>query len=342
MNKGLLLFLVACIVAGLITFGLIVTIYGDNVKNRATGFVDLYLPSDVEYSEVLDILVKEEILKDVRTFDWVANRMNYPNTVEGGKYIIPNQMSNRALVRQLRNGFGEQEIKLPLHSIHSKADLYERVSGVLETSDSALHDLFSNSVLLAEKGMTIDNGWATVLSDTYRFNWDTDAQEFLVRMQYEFNQYWNADRIAQAEKLELKPLDCIIIASIIEKESTKQDEYRRIAGVYVNRLLKDMPLQADPTVKFALNQPDLRRILIRHTEVDSPYNTYKYKGLPPGPIGLPEKTSIQAVLEAEAHDYLYFCAKDDFSGYHAFAKSYREHKQNARRYQKALNESGIF
>ncbi len=182
---------------------------------------------------------------------------------------------------------------------------------------------------------------ASILANTYKFRWTTNAAEFLERMDTEFNNFWNSSRLEKANNLNITPIDAVILASIVEKESNKKDEYGRIAGVYLNRLQQNWPLQADPTVKYALRQPELKRVLTIHTEVDSKYNTYKYPGLPPGPIGLPMTTTIDAVLNAEDHSYMYFCARDDFSGYHDFAKNLREHNKNARAYQRALNERGI-
>jgi UPF0755 protein len=342
MNRGFLFFLVVGIIVSLIVIGMTIMVYGDNVKNTDTGFYDIYIPSGIDYNAVVNLLEDSLILKNTRTFEWVAERMNYPNTVEAGKYTVPNLISNRALVTQLRNGYSEQPVKLALHTINSKNELYTRVSNVLECDSAELAQVFENDSILTAYSLNQENGWSTILCDTYQFNWDTDALEFFDRMLLEFNSYWNDDRKNMADQHNLSPIDCITLASIIEKESVKTEEYRRIAGVYINRLEKNWPLQADPTIKYALQQPDIRRVLTKHLEIDSPYNTYKNPGLPPGPIGLPEKTTIQAVLEAEDHNYMYFCAKDDFSGYHVFASTLREHRQNARRYQQALNENGIY
>lgn len=342
MNKGFLLFLVAALIGALILIGFSFMIFADNVKNTESGVHELYISSSADYISIREQLTDEQIINNVKSFDWVATRMNYPNTIEAGKYLIPDHLSNRKLVELLRYGNGEKEIEVTINNIDSPEELFEKISSALEANQDSLSALFSNDSILSANNLTIDNGWAITLADTYKFNWDTDAYSYFKKMVSEYNNYWTSERKALAAKEGLKPMDCIIIASIIEKESTKTDEYRNIAGVYINRFKKGMPLQADPTVKFALKDPSIQRVLLKHLSVDSPYNTYKYAGLPPGPICLPEKSTIESVLNANKHDYLYFCASADFSGYHTFAKTLKEHNRNARLYQRALDKNGIF
>lgn len=314
----------------------------DNVRGGNKAVHTFFIASGSNLQAVTGELAKKQVVRSSKTFSWVARRMNLQHTLEPGMYLIPGYLSNVALVRFLRLGNGESTISLPIHSMDSRAELAALVSSTLEADSASLHAVLLGDSLLSAHGLNRENGWAIVLADTYEFYWDTDAGDFFKRMLREFDRFWTEDRRAKAGELGLSPMDCIILASIIERESVKSDEFARIAGVYVNRLRGDWPLQADPTVKYALNQPGLRRILYEHLEIDSPYNTYKYKGLPPGPIGLPEKTTIDAVLGAENHDYMYFCARADFSGYHVFAKTLAEHNRNAREYQWALNNSGIY
>lgn len=340
-RKALLFLLVSFLITALVGTGLGAIIFGDNIQNDKRIY-ELYIPRDATYADVKQILIDQEIIKNERSFDWVATRMNYPNTVKGGKYFIPNTYSNRHLLKDLRNGYASVPVKMPINSIDTKTELYEKVSEFIEADAASLDSIYNNADFLKKHDLTVDNAWATVMADTYEFNWNTDSKAFFKRMQSEFKKFWNADRVAKAKAKGMSPMDCIILGSIIEKESTKRDEYRTIAGVYINRLQKGWPLQADPTVKFALQDPSIKRILNKHLEIDSPYNTYKNQGLPPGPIGLPEKTTIDAVLNAQDHSYMYFCANSDFSGYHIFAKTLREHNKNAKKYQKALNQSNIF
>lgn len=342
MNKGFLFFLVVGIIGGLIVIGMALMIFGDNVKNLESGKHELFIPSNYSYDSVRNLLANEGVLRNDRTFDWVAGRMNYHKTVEPGKYLVDNHLSNRALIRLLRHGYGEESVTLTLHTINSRQDLYRKAGAVLECDSLSLQSVFEDESRLAAAGLTLETGWGIVLCDTYQFHWDTPPEAFFTRMRSEYDKYWTDERRSKAAAHDLSPMECIILASIIEKESVKLDEYRRIAGVYINRLQKNWPLQADPTIKFALGQRDLQRILNTHLEIDSPYNTYKNTGLPPGPIGLPEKTAIEAVLDAEDHNFMYFCARDDFSGYHEFSRTLQEHNRNARKYQDALNKNGIY
>ncbi|MEZ5007534.1 MAG: endolytic transglycosylase MltG [Chitinophagales bacterium] len=342
MNRGFLFLIVVFFIVALVTAGLSIMIFTDNIHNHEDGFHEFYISTGSSYADVEQSFVDQNIVKNIKSFDWVASRMNYPNTVEPGKYIISNSLSNRELIKQLRNGYDEVSVKLPITNIDSKEELFEVVSKTIEADTVELDFIFNDKQFLTSQNLTVDNSWAIVMADTYLFHWDTDGKAFFDRMLSEFKKYWTPERTQKAAAKGLKPIDCIILGSIIEKESTKKDEYPRIAGVYINRLRDNWPLQADPTVKFALNNSEIKRILNKHLEVDSPYNTYKNTGLPPGPIGLPQKTTIESIINAENHEYMYFCANSDFSGYHIFAKSLRDHNKNAKQYQKALNESNIY
>ena len=342
MNRGFLFLIVVFFIVALVTAGLSIMIFTDNVQNNEDGYHEFYIPTGSSYADVEQSFIDQHIIKNIKSFDWVAFRMNYPNTIEPGKYIISNTLSNRELIKQLRNGYDEVSVKLPITNIDSKEELFEVVSKTIEADTVELDFIFNDNQFLASQNLTVDNSWAIVMADTYLFHWDTDGKAFFDRMLNEFKKYWTPERTQKAAAKGLKPIDCIILGSIIEKESTKKDEYPRIAGVYINRLRDNWPLQADPTVKFALNNSEIKRILNKHLEVDSPYNTYKNTGLPPGPIGLPQKTTIESIINAENHEYMYFCANSDFSGYHIFAKTLREHNKNAKKYQKALNESNIY
>jgi len=180
------------------------------------------------------------------------------------------------------------------------------------------------------------------IPNTYEMWWTTTADQFTERMVAEYKTFWDANRTAKAEKLNLSIPEVVTLASIVERETNKNDEKATIAGVYINRLNKGWLLQADPTLIFALQDYSIRRVLNEHKKVDSPYNTYKYRGLPPGPIWIPGRASIDAVLNYEDHNYMFFCASADMSGYHAFARTISEHNRNARAFQKALNEKGIY
>ena len=191
-------------------------------------------------------------------------------------------------------------------------------------------------------GFKRENIISVFIPDTYEFYWNTSPEKLYTRMLREYKKFWNSDRIGKSENIDLSPLEVSVLASIIDEEASKQDEKPRIAGVYLNRLKRGIPLQADPTIKFAINNFTVNRILYKHLEVDSPYNTYKHAGLPPGPIGCPSVEGIEAVLNAEKHDYIFFAAKADFSGYHNFSRTLSEHNRYANQYQKELNKRRIY
>jgi len=219
--------------------------------------------------------------------------------------------------------------------------LAEKVSDQIEAEKDDIILLLKDDAILKHYGFNLYTIPGMFVPNTYEFWWNTDAEGFLDRMYKEYDHFWNSEKKRKAEEINLTPNQVITLASIIISETNKTDEYRRIAGVYMNRLKTGMKLQADPTVKFALNDFERQRILTRDIDVDSPYNTYKFYGLPPGPIAIPDMRAIDAVLNYERNDYLYFCAKEDFSGYHNFARTLEQHNKNARLYQRALNRQRI-
>lgn len=331
----LVLALVTVVIAG----KLVQRVWGSNIKRGKPDYT-IYIPTGSTYEDVLSIFKKEDLLKDVESFDWVARKMNYPNHVYPGRYVLDRRMNNRRLVKLLRSGI-QTPLMVTLNKFRTKVDLAGYISTKIETDSLALMELLGDRGFLAEYELTPDNVMAVFLPDTYEFFWTTDAREFFNRMYKEYKRYWDGTRKEKALKEGLDPLEVTILASIVEEETNVFDERPTIAGVYLNRLDRHMKLQADPTVKFALQDFGLKRILTIHTEFKSPYNTYVVDGLPPGPICTPSKNAIEAVLNAEDHDYLYFCAKDDFSGAHVFSKTHREHINNAKRFHQALSRNGI-
>ena len=203
-------------------------------------------------------------------------------------------------------------------------------------------EALNNNAEVKQMGFDKDNIASLFIPNTYELYWNIDADEFIDKMAKEYKKFWNEERMGKSEKIGLSPIDVSILASIVDKETNKTSEMPRIAGVYLNRLKKNWLLQADPTLVFAIGDFEIKRVLDIHKEIESPYNTYKYIGLPPGPICIPSIASIEAVLNAENHKFLYFCAKDDLSGYHVFAKNMREHNINAEKYRKALNKKKIW
>lgn len=301
----------------------------------------LYIPEKATFATVLDSLEKNKILHDKMSFAFVARLLKYRDNIKPGRYLIRKKMANRAAVLMLRNGI-QAPMKLTFNNIRTKADFVERVGKTFDFGEADLQALLSNTQKIAEYGFDTTNVMCMFIPDTYELYWNISSESFLKRMHKEYEKFWNAKRQAKAKALGLTPVQVAVLASIVQAETIKEDEKPRVAGVYLNRLKKDMLLQADPTLVFAWGDFSMKRVLNKHKEIASPYNTYKYKGLPPGPINIPAVSSIDAVLNHESHEYLFFCAREDFSGYHNFAKTNAEHEENARKYQKALNKRQIY
>jgi peptidoglycan lytic transglycosylase G len=311
-----------------------------NVKFDGDEIV-FYIPSGSSYNDLLNQIIELDILIDTSSFNWVAKKKNLQNRIIPGKYIIKNGLSNNQLVNLFRSG-SEVEVKVVFNNIRTRELLAGRIAEQLELDSLSLLDLLYDETYIESLGFSSETIISLFIPNTYRFFWDTDAKGFVNRMKNEYDRFWNKNRLKKAEKVGLTPVEVMILASIVEEETKKNDEKERLAGVYLNRLRKGWRLQADPTVIFALGDFSVNRVLLKHLEIDSPYNTYKYKGLPPGPINIPSISSIDAVLNAEKHSYLYFCAKEDFSGYHYFSKTLKQHNVYADKYKRALNKRRIY
>ncbi|MCH8332148.1 MAG: endolytic transglycosylase MltG, partial [Bacteroidetes bacterium] len=301
--------------AGYVIFDFYGMIYNPNVNNAVVSGDYIFIPTGADFDDVVQGLVTNNIIMNRTSFEWVAKRMNYPNHIHPGRYKINPSMNNRELIELLRKG-EQVPINVTINRIRFKEDIVRIVSAKLEIDSMELYALLNDEVFLRDFGFNPETVIVNFLPDTYEFKWNTSAREFFLRMNREFKEYWNEERLKKAKDLSLSPFDVITLASIVQEETLKADEKSRIAGVYLNRLKKGMKLQADPTVKFAMREFDLQRVLKEHLLYESPYNTYLFTGLPPGPIILPSKNSINASLNPEEHNYMYFCAKEDFSGYH--------------------------
>lgn len=299
-----------------------------------------YIASGSTYDQVYQSLKEQNLLIRPSTFNWLSEQKNYHNRVLPGRYLLTPGMGNNALINLLRSG-KQDPLMLTFNNIRTKEQLAAVISRNIEADSASIMTLFNDEALLAKYGHTRETSLLLFIPNTYEFFWNTSARQLLDRMAQEYDRFWNDHRIARAKQAGMTPVEAMILASIVQRETTRGDEMARIAGVYINRLNRNMLLQADPTVVYAIGDFTINRVLNRHLAVDSPYNTYKYPGLPPGPIGLPEPQVIDSVLNHESHEYLFFCARDDFSGYHAFARTYNEHLANARRYHRALNQRQI-
>lgn len=274
-------------------------------------------------------------------FEILAKKLDYVDHIKPGHYILKDGMSNYQLVSMLRSG-RQTPVKVVFNNIRTVEQLAGRIGQQIEAdSVSILNELRNDSCLKAE-GFNQYNYASLFIPNTYEFYWNTNAKGFIKKMRREYENFWNESRLEKAEHQNLTPLQVSVLASIVDKETTKVSEMRTIAGVYMNRLKKRMALQADPTLVFALGDFEIHRVLDVHKGIESPYNTYKYAGLPPGPICIPSIAAIDAVLNAEEHKYFYFCAKDDLSGSHVFAKNLGEHNANAEKYRRALNKQRIY
>ena len=294
--------------------------------------VSLYIPTGADYQYVKNEIVAMNVLKSEKAFNWLAKKTNYDENVHPGRYVLVDGMTNQQLITMLRMGY-QTPVKVVFNNIRTIEQLAGRISEQIEADSTSIVDaIYAND----------DVDATTFIPNTYEFYWNTTAEDFVNKMLVEYKRFWNESRLEKAKNIKLTQREVSILASIIDKETSKTSEMPRIAGVYMNRLNKRWPLQADPTLIFALGDYNIRRVLDVHKNIDSPYNTYKYAGLPPGPICIPSIAAIDAVLNAEKHNYFYFCAKDDLSGYHVFAKTISEHNRNAEKYRRALNKQKIY
>lgn len=303
--------------------------------------VSLYIYSDDDFETVKQKLYSDSIIINQKSFEWLAKKLEYPKYIKSGHYVISNNMNNNRLLNMLRSG-SQTPVKFTFNNIRTIEQFAGRVSEQLEMDSVSLLNAVRESATLKEMGFDEENAAALFIPNTYELYWNIDASDFVEKMTNEYNRFWNEERRSKAETLNMSPIEVSILASIVDKETSKVSEMPRIAGVYVNRLKKNWLLQADPTLVFALGDFEIKRVLDVHKEIESPYNTYKYIGLPPGPICIPSIAAIDAVLNAENHKYFYFCAKDDLSGYHVFARNIKDHNRNAEKYRKALNKKKIW
>lgn len=315
--------------------------FNPNVELKDSS-IEFYINSSDDFQDLIKSLANESIIKDSSSFRWVANYKNYTGSIKAGRYQIFDGMSNNQLVNLLRSG--EQDpVRLIIRSVRTKEELASIVGKHLETDSADLMSLLNNEGYCQRYGFNSTSIFTLFIPNTYEFYWNTTAEEFMTRMAKEYKRFWTDVRVDQAKRIGLTQSQVSTLASIVQAEQgAHPDERPIVAGLYLNRLKKGMRLESDPTLIFALGDFTIKRVLNVHKEVDSPYNTYRNAGLPPGPIFLPEISSIDAVLKPTQSNYIFMCAKEDFSGYHNFASSYREHQNNAIRYQRKLNAQKIY
>jgi len=301
----------------------------------------LYIADGATFKNVQDSLFKGDYVGNLVAFSVLAKFMKYDQNIKPGRYLLKKNMSNREAILLLRSG-KQVPVSVTFNNVRLKDELSEKITRQLEIDSATFGNVLNDTSLIQKYGFNLYTIPAMFIPNTYEVYWNIGAKKLLERFHWEYQQFWNAERLGKAREIGLSPIEISILASIVQAETTKMDEAPRIAGVYINRLKRNIPLQADPTLVFALGDFSIKRVIKEYFKIDSPYNTYKYAGLPPGPINVPSIAALDAVLNYEKHSYLYFCADEDFSGYHNFAKSLKQHLNNARRYQNALNKARIY
>ncbi|MCM4172909.1 endolytic transglycosylase MltG [Arenibacter sp. TNZ] len=303
----------------------------------------VHIPSDSNFEQVEEIM--EPLLKDLKTFGSAADKKGYSDNVKAGKYAIKKGMNNNDIVNSLRSG--NIPVKVAFNNQETLADLAGRISLQIEADSITLLSNFIDQDFLRNNGFNDKTALAMYIPNSYEFFWNTSAEGFRERMLKEYARFWNDKRQEKAKSLGLTSSEVITLASIVHKETAKVDERPRVAGVYLNRLRTGMKLQADPTVIYAIKRHSgnfdtiIKRVLYKDLELDSPYNTYKVAGLPPGPIAMPDITAIDAVLNSERHEYYYFVANVENFGYHKFAKTLAQHNRNKEQYVRWINSQKI-
>ena len=342
--KRILLLIVAIsiVIGGVFAYTVYTSIFSDNTafnNDRA----HLYIATGSAFNDVVADL--SPLLKDVKSFTSVAQKKGYTDNVRPGHYIIKKGMSNNEIINTIR--IKNTPVKVAFNNQERLQDMAGRVATQIEADSTSLITAMLDTNFLREHDFNNDTALTMYIPNSYEFFWNTSAEDFRARMLSEYKKFWNATRLAKAEALNLTPQEVYSIAAIVQKETAKTDERPRVAGVYLNRLRDGIKLDADPTVIYAVKREKndwdmvIKRVLYKDLEVDSPYNTYRNRGIPPGPIFMPDVTAIQAVLNPEKHNYYYFVADVENFGYHKFAKTLSQHNANSAAYRRWINNKGI-
>ncbi|MBL6649155.1 MAG: endolytic transglycosylase MltG [Flavobacteriaceae bacterium] len=335
---GILIFMLISII---ISYNYYKTYYSDNTKFEDQSVI-IYIKSGSELNSFKNQIVS--ILKDSTTFFNAAHKTEYLLNIKAGKYEIKKGYSNKEIINTLK--FQNKPVKVTFNNLERIEDLALKISNLIEADSLSLMSSFNNINFLKQNDLNSESVFSIFLPDTYEFYWNTSADQFRDKMLSQFRSYWNESRIEKAKYLNLSPIEVSILASIVQRETPKVEERPTISGVYYNRLKKNMKLQADPTVVYTLKEKNgfntkIRRVLYKDLKIKSPYNTYVYKGLPPGPICMPDFSSIESVLNLENHQFLFFVADVKRPGYHMFASTNKEHNRNKRQYTNWLKKNNI-
>lgn len=340
-KKGIKPFiLVVVVLFVLITGKLLWWIYSPCVviENSKDNYINI--PTGSEYENVRKIVADRGLVKNIKAFDWVAKRKNYSNFIHAGHYEFEDGLNNNDLINLLRSGI-QTPVNVIFNNIRSLEKLSGAIAGQIEADSSEIINLLLDENYISQFKFSHETVMGAFIPNTYEFYWNTSASGFVERMVDEYEKFWNKERKDKVVAKSLTIKQVSTLASIIDRETVRETEKTRIAGVYLNRLKRGIRLQADPTIIFAIGDFSRNRVLKADLLVDSQYNTYRHAGLPPGPISVPSVSGIDAVLNAEDHSFLYFCARADMSGYHHFSKSLREHNGYAQKYRQVLNKLKI-
>ncbi len=340
------------IVLGIVLLGLIAggffayyvyqAVFSPNT-NFNTDTTLVYIPTDATYTELIEVITP--VVKDIYSFDRVARRKGFIDNIKAGRYILQKDLNNNDIINTLRSK--NSPIQLSFNNQERLENLAGRIATQIEADSTSLIQAFKSEAFLKEKNFSLETALSMYLPNKYEFFWNTSAEQFRDRMLKEYHKFWNDKRLTKAKEINLTPDQVMTIASIVQKETAKVDERPRVAGVYMNRYANGWKLDADPTVIFAIKKHRndwntvIKRVLYKDLELDSPYNTYKYKELPPGPIAMPDISSIEAVLNHEKHEYYFFVADVENFGYHKFAKTLSQHNRNKKQYVNWVNKQGI-
>lgn len=309
-----------------------------NLEKGEKGYVYVY--STRSFGENMELITQSGILNNGAAFNRLARLTGYNELIRPGRYEVKRGMSNLEILRMLVSG-RQTPVDVVFKSAQRKQDLVRFFATQLEVDSSELLGMLNNPAFCDSLGLTPENILVLFIPNTYNYYWNTTAGKLMDRTIKEYRKFWNEERVQKLRELNLSHAEVSILAAIVQKETYRKDEMPVVAGVYINRLRRGMPLQADPTIIYAMNDNSIKRVAGSMLEVESPYNTYKYRGLTPGPICVPATQAIDAVLNYTRHNYIYFCAKEDFSGYHNFAATFAQHQVNARKYQRELNRRGV-
>lgn len=306
----------------------------ENSSNKET---IVYIHENTSVDTLIDILKSNSAIQNSHSFKIASQIWKLEGKIKPGRYKIEPKKNNKQLVRQFILGLQEPHNLILAGNIRTPQKLSSIISEKISSDSLEVYNTLTDSLLIDSLGFTQYSFPAMFILNTYQIYWTTTPKDLIIRLNKEYQKFWNSERKAKANALNLTPVQVITLASIVAQESNLKSEHKKIAGVYINRLKRGMPLQADPTIKFALNDPSIKRILYKHLTVKSPYNTYKKTGLPPGPIVLTNESVIDAVLNYQKHNYLYFCADSSLDGSHNFATTLAQHNRNARAYQAAIS-----